>query len=187
MTEPGVDDFDSGDFEQRTYEPEPEQGKPAEDALGDAGKQAIDRMKAEKADAVKQMKALQKELDQFKQASLSDAERAVAEAKTEGENRGRASAMSEIGAKLARASFDAMAARRNPAVDTGPIVEYVDLAKFLDENGDVNKRSLQAAVDRLVPEAPAGPPSFDGGVRTSTKTANMNDIIRSQALGGRSA
>lgn len=159
-------------------------GNPADQSgLGDAGKQAIERMKADRAAALKQVKDLKAELDTFRQASLSDSERAVAEA----EARGRVAGITEVGAKLARASFDAMAARRNPEVDTGPIVEYVDLGKFLDENGDVNARAMKAAVDRLVPEAVSGPPSQDGGVRTSSQTLTMDDIIRNQALGGRTA
>lgn len=159
-------------------------GNPADQSgLGDAGKQAIERMKADRAAALKQVKDLKAELDTFRQASLSDSERAVAEA----EARGRVAGITEVGAKLARASFDAMAARRNPEVDTGPIVEYVDLGKFLDENGDVNTRAMKAAVDRLVPEAVSGPPSQDGGVRTSSQTLTMDDIIRNQALGGRTA
>jgi hypothetical protein len=181
QNEAAVDDFTD---DQTTDEGE--QGNPAEttdDGLGEAGKKALDRMKADRAAAVKRAKELEKELDSFKQASMTEAQKAVLEA----EKKGRQSALTEYGARLARARFDALAARRNKDVSTDEIVEYVDMNKFLTEDGDVDAKALQAAVDRLVPEAQAGPPSFDGGVRTSSSPKKMDDIIRSQAGFGRSA
>lgn len=170
------DDFDD-------TPPPQTQGNPADDGdkLGDAGKQAIDRMKAERNEATKQLKALQKELDQFRQASMTENEKQMAEAKKQG----YAEASSEYGTRFARASFDALAARRNPDVNTDEIVEFVDMRRFLDEDGDVNRKALQAAVDRLVPERPSGPPSQDGGPRATSKATDMNSIIRAQAMGGR--
>lgn len=155
-----------------------EQGKPAEDVLGDAGKQAIDRMKAERDDAARQAKALKRELEQVRQKSLSDAERAVLEA----EQRGRASATTEFGKRLAKTQFDALAGRRNADFDIASALEYVDLSKFLDEDGEPNTKAITAAVERLVPAPQAGPPSFDGGARSgSQKAPSMDSLIRQQA------
>ena len=161
----------------------PQSNSDGDDDLGDAGKKALDRMKSERNEATKRLKALERELAQFRQASMSDAEKAVAEAET----RGYTKALGETGKRLARASFDALAARRNPDVDTDDIVEFVDMGRFLADDGEIDRKALQAAVNRLVPERPAGPPSFDGGARTSTKKQDMNSLIRAQSLGGRSA
>jgi hypothetical protein len=165
------------------FEPDPkptDQGKP-DDALGDAGKQAIDRMKADKVAAEKRAKALERDLNELRRAQMSESEKAVAEAET----RGRQAAAAEFGSRLARSAFDALAARRNPDVDTDQIVEFVDMRRFLDDDGEVDRKALQSAVDRLVPERPTGPPSFDGGARTTAPNTDMNAIIRAQARGGR--
>ncbi len=148
------------------------------DDLGDAGKQAIDRMKAERNAAQSQAKALQKELDKVRQAAMSDSERAVAEA----EVRGRATALGEVGQKLARARFDALAGRRNADVDTAQVLEFVDLSRFVDDSGDLDEKAIKAAVERLVPEPVGNTPSFDGGARTTaSKTTDMNSLIRAYA------
>lgn len=58
-----------------------EQGNPAEEAaLGDAGKKALDRMKAERNEAKQQAAALQAQLDEFKRANETELERAQREA-----------------------------------------------------------------------------------------------------------
>lgn len=126
-----------------------------EDVLGDAGKQALDRMKAERNEAQKQLKALQKDLDQLRQAQMSESEKAVAEA----EARGRATAAAEFGQKLAAARFVAEAARRNAEFDATAVLEDLNLAKYVTDDGEPDTKGLAAVVERLVPEkaAPAGP------------------------------
>lgn len=152
-----------------------------EAALGDAGKQALDRMKADRNAAVSKAKALEKELDKVRQAAMSESERAVVEA----EARGRTSALTEVGQRLARAQFDALAGRRNAEVDTAKVLEFVDLARFVGDDGEPDMKALTAAVERLIPAPAAGPPSFDGGARTTTaETPDMNALIRSH-LGSR--
>jgi len=58
-----------------------EQGKPAEaeDVLGDAGKQALDRMKAERNQAKQEAAALKARLDKLEAANMSELERAQKE------------------------------------------------------------------------------------------------------------
>lgn len=65
--------------------PEPaEQGKPAEPEeaaeLGDAGKKALDRMKAERNEAKQEAAALKARLDKLEAANMSELERAQKEA-----------------------------------------------------------------------------------------------------------
>jgi hypothetical protein len=118
------------------------------------------------------------ELEKQRQAAMTDAERAVAEA----EARGRTAATTEFGKELAQTQFDALAGRRNPDFDTTKALEYVDLAKFLGEDGRPDPKAIQAAVERLVPAPTDGPPSFDGGPRTSAPApTGMSQIIRKAA------
>lgn len=125
----------------------------------------------------KENKAAATEMDKQRRASMTEAQRAVAEA----EARGRTTAVSEFGKRLVRTEFDAAAARRNPDVDTAGVLEFVDLARFVGEDGEPDVKAIKAAVDRLVP-APAGAPSFDGGVRrTASGKPDMNQIIRRAA------
>jgi len=119
------------------------------------------------------------QLEKQRQASMTEAERAVAEA----EARGRSAAALDFGKRLARTQFDAAAGRRNPDFDTAPALEFLDLGKFVGEDGEPDTKAIKAAVERLVPAPPSGPPSFDGGARKSAQGApDMNQIMR-EALG----
>lgn len=119
-----------------------------------------------------------KELEKARQAAMSEAEKAVAEA----EARGRTAAAVEYGKRLARTEFDAAAGRKNPDFDTASALEFVDLSRFVGEDGEPDKKAIKAAVERLVPEAAGGIPSFDGGTRRPpAKTPDMNDYIRRAA------
>lgn len=118
-----------------------------------------------------------KEFEKQRKAAMTEAERAVSEA----EERGRTAASQEFGKRLVKAEFDAAAGRRNPDFDTNSALEYVDLAKFIGEDGEPNTKAIKAAVERLVPAA-SGAPSFDGGSRTKAATGgDMNTIIRKAA------
>lgn len=126
-----------------------------------------------------------KDAEKARLAAMSDSERAVAEA----EARGRTAAATEFGKRLARTEFDAAAARRNPSYDTAGALEFVDLARFLGDDGEPDTKAITAAVERLVPastEAPQTIPSFDGGPRqTATKQPSMSDLIRGAVHGTR--
>lgn len=152
-----------------------------EDTLGDAGKQALDRMKAERNEASKRAKSLERELTLARQANMNESEKAIAEA----EARGRSTASVEFGKRLARTQFDALAGRRNPDVDTSSVLEYVDLARFVSDDGEPDDRAIAAAVERLVPAAADNGPArapFDLGNRGAAAPSGnpMNDLIRSR-------
>ncbi len=151
-----------------------------EEYLGDAGKQALDRMKAERTEAVRRAKALERELEQFRQASMSEAERAVAEA----ESRGRTAAMTEFGARLARSEFAAAAARRNPDFDVASALDLLDVKRFVRDDGEPDTKSIATAVERLVPAADSGGVTFAHGPRTTAQGTDMNNLIRRGLRGG---
>lgn len=138
----------------------------------------VEKLRKENAKYRTEAKSAATELEKVRQASMSEAEKAVAEA----EARGKASASAEWGKRFATAQFNALAARRNPDFDTSPVLEYVDMGKFLTDAGEVDEKALTAAVDRMVPPPAGGIPNFDGGARKpASKPANMNDVIRRAA------
>ena len=166
------DDFDDAP-------PQQSQGNPDDDGqLGEAGKKAIDRMKAEKTEAVKRASAAERELEKFRKAAMSDAERQVAEAET----RGRQAAMSEFGKRLATSEIRASAA--TAGADLEGVFDYLDLTRFLGEDGEPDDKAIKAFVGGL-PKKDPGPPSQDGGARKASAPTDMNSIIRAQARGGR--
>lgn len=139
--------------------------------LGDAGKQALDRMKAEREEARKAAKALEKELSELRsqskewekqrRATMSEAERATAEA----EERGRATAVANFGSRLARTEYVAAAAKRNSDFDVAAVLDDINLAKFIREDGEPDTAAIAESVARLIPERASNPrPTGDVGL-----------------------
>lgn len=123
-------------------------------------------------------KAVTKAAEKARLDAMSESERAIEEAK----QAARSEAGLEFGKRLARSEFDAAAGRRNPDFDTSSALEYVDLAKFVGEDGEPDKDAIKAAVERLVPASANTPPEFDGGSRTTaTAPQGMSQIIRKAA------
>lgn len=123
-------------------------------------------------------KALEREMETLRQANMTADEKVIAEAKASG----RSEASAEWGSRLARSEFNAQAAKRNPEFDTADALEFVDLTKFVGEDGEPDVKAITSAVSRLVPEPSNAPPSFDGGHRNSPpKGSNFSDVIRGAA------
>jgi hypothetical protein len=75
----------------------------------------------------------------------------------------------------------AQAAKRNPAYDAEPLLEDLNLKKYIGDDGEPDGKGIVKAADRLVPP-PSGPPSFDGGARKSAPgTPDMNQLLRAAA------
>ena len=118
------------------------------------------------------------ELDKQRKAAMTETERSTSEA----EERGRTAAVTEFGRELAQEKFNSLAGRRNAEFDTAKALEYVDLSKFLGDDGRPNTEAITAAVERLVPAPPDGAPSFDGGTRTTPPAPQgMSGLIRKAA------
>lgn len=115
-----------------------------------------------------------KDLDELHKASMTDAEKAIADA----EARGRSAALVESGSKIVAAEVRAAAAGRNLDVDA--LLEGLDPARFLDSEGEPDADAISKWVDRIAPaqaeevEAP-GPlgAGIDLGQGTRTTDSNM--------------
>ena len=115
------------------------------------------------------------ELEKQRQAAMTDAERAVAEA----EAKGRTVAASEFGKRLATSEIKAAAA--DAQADLAGVFDYLDLTRFVGEDGEPDEKAIKAFVEGL-PKKDPGTPSFDGGTRTAPAApAGMNGLIRKAA------
>lgn len=115
------------------------------------------------------------EFDKARRAAMTDAERAVAEA----EERGRLAATSEFGKRLATSEIRAAAA--DAGADLAGVFDYLDLSRFVGENGELEEKAIKAFVAGL-PKKDPGTPSFDGGTRTTAPAPQgMNGLIRKAA------
>ena len=110
----------------------------------------VKELRAEAAKHRTEAKKWQAEVDKVRKSSLTEAEQAVLEA----EQRGRQAVLSDFGQRLARSAFVAEAARRNPAYDAQSVLDDLNLARYVGEDGEPDSKAIAAAVERLVP-APA--------------------------------
>jgi hypothetical protein len=115
------------------------------------------------------------EFDKQRKAAMTDAERAVAEA----EERGRTAAASTFGKRLATSEIRAVAA--DAGADLAGVFDYLDLSRFVGEDGEPDTKAIAAFVGGL-PKKDPGTPSFDGGTRTTAPAPQgMNGLIRKAA------
>ncbi|MFI0553416.1 hypothetical protein [Streptomyces scabiei] len=110
----------------------------------------IDKWKALSRTNEQRWKDASAERDQFKQASMTDAEKALEAARAEG----RTAALSEVGTRLAEAELRALAA--SAGVDLPP-AEFLNMSRFVND-GQVNADALSEFVSSL-PKRDA-PPAF---------------------------
>ena len=172
-------------------DPEPVvETSPADPPLGDAGQKAIDKMKAEVKAARAEAKAGKDaiaELAAMKDANLNEVERAVKDARAEGETE----ATKKANARVIRAEIKAAATGK--LVDPADALAFVDLDAFeLDEDGEIDSAAVAAAIADLierkpqlaaVPGAPPVPP-VPGGPRGEIDPLSVDQqIAEAQAKG----
>lgn len=113
-----------------------------------------DKWKAMSRQNEKKWEDASAERDQLKQSQMTDAEKAIEAARTEGRN----SALSEVGTDLVTAE---MALQAATAGVTLPSAEYLNVSKFLGEDGRPNKEAVKSFVESL-PKAKEEFPNLQG-------------------------
>jgi hypothetical protein len=137
--------------------------------LGDAGKRALDAMKAERNAAIAASKAAERELEQLKAASLSESEKAIVAARKAGADE----VTERLHARVRRAETKLALARAgavpsliedlaNAAEFASLTVDDADQVAGLD---DAIKAHKARVPDAYRAPAAAGPGSVDGGPR----------------------
>ena len=139
--------------------------------LGDAGKRALDAMKAERNAAIAASKAAERELEQLKVASLSESEKAIAAARKAGADE----VTERLHVRVRRAETKLALARAgavpsliedlaNAAEFAALTVDDTDQVTGLD---DAIKAHKARVPDAYRPPATPGPGSVDGGPRAA--------------------
>lgn len=119
-----------------------------------------------------------KELEKFRQQSMTETEKLVEQARAEA----RTATLAEAGGKVARAEIRAAAAGRLDQAALDVLIDGLNLAKFLDDDGEVDTAKVAAFVDGIAPKAeedekPAGFPDLGQGAR-STTPLNGDPLLR---------
>lgn len=115
------------------------------------------------------------ELEKQRQAAMTDTERAIEEAKAAA----RQEATSTFGKRLATSEIRAAAA--DAGADLAGVFDFLDLGRFVTEDGEPDEKAIKSFVAGL-PKKDPGAPSFDGGPRTSPPAQQgMTGLIRKAA------
>jgi hypothetical protein len=109
----------------------------------------VDKWKALSRKNEDRFKATSAELDQFRQESMSDADKAIEAAKAEGRN----AALAEVGTRIADAELRAQAAAAGVEL---PSAEFLNMSRFIGSDGSVDSDAVTAFVSSL-PKPAAGP------------------------------
>ena len=118
------------------------------------------------------------ELDKVRKANQSEQEKAIDAAK----NEGRTSALVEAGTKVAAAEIKAALTGIVP--DPKTIVEDLNLAKYVTEDGDVDEAAVKTLREKYAALGNGRKsPSFDGGAKE--KDAPSGGSFLQQALANR--
>lgn len=114
-----------------------------------------------------------------RQAAMSDQERAVEDAK----KAGRAEAVSELGQRIAAAELRAALTGLVP--DPSLIVEDVNLAKFVTDDGEVDNDAVAAFRAKYLGQKPSFQGSADGGPQgDSTQEPTLDEQIAAAQKAG---
>jgi predicted nucleic acid-binding Zn-ribbon protein len=143
------------------------------EALGEAGKKALDLMKSERNAAQQGFKAAQAELETLRAAGLSESEKAIKEATNAATAAERAKWQSSIRAVRVEAALRVAGATNETLLDLALRSDLI-VALKVDDAGKVT--DLDKAVEQLkkdIPEmfASAGPGTVTRGVQTGSGTS----------------
>lgn len=154
---------DSGEQnEAPATEATPEEVPSGDESLGDAGKKALDAMKADRNKYRDELKQLREEFGTFKaRAEGKEAEHAAAVE----QQRVKDEALSAANLKIAKANLRAEAAGK--LADPTDALTFIDPSEFeVDDDGNVDPAALTAAVEDLIKNKPylaAQGKRFEGG------------------------
>jgi len=120
----------------------------------------------------------QGELKKLQTASMTEQEKAVAEATAQG----KAEALAHMAARLVDAEVRAAAAGRG--IDADALLEGLDRTRFLGEDGEPDREAIETFLDRLAPKQAKRLDLGQGAREGSAGATNtdMNNLLR-RAIG----
>lgn len=154
--------------------------EPAGDAqLGPAGEKALAEWKQRAKAAERESRTHAARLQELEDRDKSEVQKAGERAAAAEQ---RAAAMAQ---RAAKAEVRALAA--STFADPSDAAAFLDLADFVDDQGDIDSKGIEKALADLLKRKPhlgreSAPPSFDSGARTTAGApTDMNALIRSKA------
>jgi len=156
------------------------------EGLGDAGKRAIDRMKAEREAALDRAKVAERERDELKSATQTETEKAISQAKKDG----AAEVTTKWSAQVRRSEVRSAltAAGVNPAlVDLALRADVFEALKVSDDGEVIGLGAAVEALKKATPDlfraTPGHTADYGGGPRGAPPSAagDMNAAIRKAA------
>lgn len=150
----------------------PQDDQDAENSLGDAGKKALDAMKAKRNAAIREAKDLKAELDRIKAEAESASKPAEEQALDAARREATIEATRKANERILRSEL--RAAAKGKLADPTDAQLYIDLANFeVGDDGDIDSDALEDAIDELLARKPhlaAAPKSrFDGNADQGVK------------------
>lgn len=118
-----------------------------------------------------------KDLDQLKQASMSDLDKAVAQAKAEA----RAEAIKESASRLVAAEVRTAAKGRLSDEQVKTLLSGLNLAAFVKDDGEIDEAGIGKWVESVTPTSSGFPDLGQGARGTSGGAGDMNRLIRQAA------
>lgn len=118
-----------------------------------------------------------KELEQLRKATMSDQEKAVEAARQEA----RQQAIQELGTARAEDAIRFSVGERLPEKELDDLLGDLNLARFLNEDGTVNRQKVASYVERIVPPTKTFPDLGQGARGAAEKPSDMNRLIRKGA------
>lgn len=128
------------------------------------------------------------EYEAFKQQSMTDTEKALAQAVATTAADTRAAVLREVGGSLVTAQFRVAAAGR--PIDVDALLGGIDVAKFLDDEAGPNMQAISAYVDKIAPAVADGKPVFPdlgqgvrGGHQSRSPAQDFAEFLSGQLKG----
>lgn len=177
-TEPDTTDT-TPTVEPETTTTEPSPPKP-DDGLNEGGKRALEAERKARSEAEKAAKAANAELEKLRKLTMSETEKAIAEAKASA----RAELMAEVGAERVENAVRAATAGRN--VDADALLDGLDRARFLTDDGKPDTQKITEWVDRIAPkgQTPPKPAAKDIGQGARPGATGASQILDHSELKG---
>jgi hypothetical protein len=116
-----------------------------------------------------EVKARADQYDKLAAASKTEQELAVEAAKAAARKEALAEANRKAAPRLVGAEFRAQAAGRLTAEQIAELTEDLDMARYLDDDGEVDTERVARKVNALAPKARTGPTAHGQGTREGTK------------------
>lgn len=146
-TDEKTDQTDTSTAETKTTDTE------GADSLGDAGKQALDRMKAERKTAKDEAAAAKQELADFKAAAALKDKPAEEQALEAARAEARIEATAAANKRILRSELKALATGK--LADPADAALYIDLDKFtVTDDGETDSDALNEAIAALLEKKP---------------------------------